>query len=302
MSSDILLHLMRQWLVYLEVMGGAMDIAVVILTKDEKLHIGRCLERIAALSPRQVFVVDCFSTDGTQRIVEEWQNDKTGQTHFIISVVEHEWPGNQAAQFQWSLDNLPIETKWILRLDADEYLTDELIAEIKDKLSRLEDDVDGVVLKRRHVVGWLGNRWIKRGMYPTKILRLFRKGHGRSDMKIMDEHIVVQRRVVEFENDFVDHSLISFEEWKEKHRNYAKREAQSYLSGERSTGEKAAKKDAYYKLPRYFRAVAYFCIRYFLKLGFLDGVAGFRWHFWQGLWYRWLVDKEIGKLLLGKQV
>ena len=192
------------------------EIAVIILTKDEKLHIGRCLERIAALLPRQVFVVDCFSTDGTQRIVEEWksrgvgewQNDKTGQTHFIISVIEHEWPGNQAAQFQWAIDNLPIEAKWILRLDADEYLTDELIEEIKDKLQRMEDDVDGVVLKRRHVVGWLGNRWIKRGMYPTKILRLFRNGYGRSDMKIMDEHIVVQRRVVELENDFVDHSLI----------------------------------------------------------------------------------------------
>lgn len=272
------------------------DIAIIILTKNEKLHIGRCLGRIAALSPRQIFVVDCFSTDGTQRIVEEWQNDKIGQTHFIISVAEHEWPGNQAAQFQWALDSLPIETKWILRLDADEYLTDELIAEIKDKLPRMDDDVDGVILKRRHVVGWLGNRWIKRGMYPTKILRLFRKGYGRSDMKIMDEHIVVQRRVVEFENDFVDHSLISLEEWKEKHRNYAKREAQSYLSGERSTGEKAAKKDAYYKLPRYFRAFAYFCIRYFLKLGFLDGLPGWRWHFWQGLWYRCLVDYEIGKL------
>ena len=272
------------------------DVAVIILTKDEELHIGRCLERIAALSPRQVFVVDCFSTDGTQTIVEEWQNDKIGQTHFIISVVEHEWPGNQAAQFQWALDNLPIETKWILRLDADEYLTDELIAEIKDKLPQMEDDVDGVVLKRRHVVGWLGNRWIKRGMYPTKVLRLFRKGYGRSDMKIMDEHIVVQRRVVEFENDFVDHSLISFEEWKEKHRNYAKREAQSYLLGERSTGEKAAKKDAYYKLPRYFRAVAYFCIRYFLKRGFLEGLPALRWHFWQGLWYRWIVDREIGRM------
>ena len=69
------------------------DIAVIILTKDEKLHIGRCLERIAALLPRQVFVVDCFSSDGTQEIVREWrsgrvgewQNDKTGQTHFIIS-------------------------------------------------------------------------------------------------------------------------------------------------------------------------------------------------------------------------
>ena len=66
------------------------DIAVRILTKDEKLHIGRCLERIAALSPRQVFVVGCFSTDRTQRFVEEWQNDKTGQTHFIISWVRHD--------------------------------------------------------------------------------------------------------------------------------------------------------------------------------------------------------------------
>jgi len=323
------------------------DIAVIILTKDEKLHIGRCLERLAALSPRQVFVVDCFSTDGTQDIARHFaQNDKMGQTHFIISssdeaprlmplaeavetvvhrqvaagsnpstresipnavlerkgggngifLVEHEWPGNQAAQFQWALDNLPIEAKWILRIDADEYLTDELIAEIRTKLPQLDDDVDGVVLKRRHVVGWLNNRWIKRGMYPTKILRLFRKGYGRSDMKVMDEHIVVQRRVVEFEHDFVDHSLISFEAWKEKHRKYAKREAQSYLSGERSTGEKAAKKDAYYKLPRYFRAVAYFGIRYFLKLGFLDGLPGFRWHFWHGLWYRWLVDREIGKI------
>ena len=48
--------------------------------------------------------------------------------------------------------------------------------------------------------------------------------------------------------------------------------------------------------PRYFRAIAYFCIRYFLKLGFLDGVAGWRWHFGQGLWYRWIVDREIGEL------
>lgn len=40
----------------------------------------------------------------------------------------------------------------------------------------------------------------------------------------------------------------------------------------------------YYKLPRYFRALLYFCVRYFLKRGFLDGVAGWRWNFWQGLY------------------
>ena len=55
------------------------DTSIIILTKDEKLHIGRCLERIAALSPRQVFVVDCFSTDGTQRIVEEWRSGRVGE-------------------------------------------------------------------------------------------------------------------------------------------------------------------------------------------------------------------------------
>ena len=50
------------------------DTAVIIHAKNDKLHIKRCFERIAALSPRQVFVVDCFSTDGTQRIVEEWKS------------------------------------------------------------------------------------------------------------------------------------------------------------------------------------------------------------------------------------
>ena len=102
------------------------------------------MERIAALSPRQVFVVDCFSTDGTQRIVEEWQNDKTGQTHFIISVVEHEWPGLQSVQFNWALDNLPIETKWILRLDADEYLTPESIDWLKANLDGIDEKVSAL--------------------------------------------------------------------------------------------------------------------------------------------------------------
>ena len=273
------------------------DIAVIILTKNEQLHIKRCLDRLRDLNPRQVFIADCFSTDDTKSIAEVFVTSLQLQLETpTIKLVEHEWPGNQAAQFQWALDNLPIETRWILRLDADEYLTDELIEEIKEKLPKIEEGVDGVVLKRRHVVGWLNDRWVKRGMYPTRILRLFRTGHGRSDMKLMDEHIVVDGEVVEFNNDFVDHSLISFSDWQAKHRAYAKREALSYLSGEESSGEKASKKNAYYKLPPYFRAILYFCIRYFLKLGFIDGLAGLRWHFWQGLWYRWLVDAEIGRM------
>ena len=43
------------------------DISVIILQKNEALHIKRCLERVAPLEPRRIFVVDCFSTDGSDK-------------------------------------------------------------------------------------------------------------------------------------------------------------------------------------------------------------------------------------------
>ena len=279
------------------------DTAVIILTKDEKLHIGRCLERIAALSPRQVFVVDCFSTDGTQRIVEEWQNDKIGQTHFIISVVEHEWPGLYAKQFNWALDNLPIEAKWILRMDADEYLTPETIERLKVALEDGGlDDVNGLTLELKRK--FMGGE-IHHGTNGIRLLRVWRYGKGQLEDRAMDEHAIVEGKVVDFDGAFYDDNLNTFAWWQEKHRGYAKREAIDAISlfnnPERLKNPSATdrKKIRYYKLPRYFRAVAYFCIRYFLKLGFLDGLAGFRWHFWQGLWYRWIVDREIGRMKRG---
>lgn len=97
------------------------DIAVIILQKNESLHIKRCLEKLAPLEPRQIFVVDCHSTDGSDKIAAEM-----GAT-----VVYHEWPGLYAKQFNWALDNLPIEATWILRLDADEYLYPETCEEVK---------------------------------------------------------------------------------------------------------------------------------------------------------------------------
>ena len=97
------------------------DLAVIILQKNEKLHIKRCLEKLAPLAPRQIFVVDCFSTDGSDKIAAEMG----------ASVVYHDWPGNQATQFNWALDNLTIEANWILRLDADEYLYPETIDELR---------------------------------------------------------------------------------------------------------------------------------------------------------------------------
>lgn len=273
------------------------DIAVVILSKNESLHMKRCLEKLVPLEPRQVFVVDCFSTDGSDRTASEMG----------AMVVQRKWPGLYAPQLNWALENLPIEAEWVMRLDADEYFLPDAIDELKRKLPTLPPDVTGVISKRRH---YIFGGWAKHGTYPVKLLRVFRRGKAFCEERYMDEHMQLREgRAVEFDGDFVDHNLNSFDWWKDKHRGYAKREAMDAMEiiaeirhGKRAdvkidgqAGSKRLKKYRYYALPPYFRALLYFCVRYFIKGGFLDGVTGWRWNFWQGLWYRWIVDREIGK-------
>ena len=259
------------------------DIAVIILTKNEKLHIGRCLERLAPLEARQIFVVDCFSTDGCDKIAAEM-----GAT-----VSLHEWPGLQSVQFNWALNNLPIDTKWILRIDADEYLTPESIEWLKANLEKIGENIVALefTLERRFMGGM-----IMHGTNGIPMVRMFRNGFGRYAETLMDERIVFEGEKMPVPVVFYDDNLNSLEWWEEKHRGYAKREAQQAIESQKSGVWTDPRKAKYYRLPPYFRPVAYFCIRYFLKLGFLDGLAGFRWHFWQGLWYRWIVDREICRL------
>lgn len=270
------------------------DVAVIILAKNEQLHIKRCLELLLPLAPLQIFIVDCFSTDSSKNIVESFASDLQLQLETpTINFVEHNWPGNQAAQFNWALDNLPIAAKWILRLDADEYLTRESIEWLKANLDGIGEKVPALefALERKFMGGV-----IRHGTNGIPMVRLFRRGRGRYAETLMDERIVFDGEKLSVPVVFYDDNLNTLEWWKEKHRGYAKREAQQAIESMKYEVWIDPRKAKYYRLPPYFRAFAYFCIRYFLKLGFLDGIAGFRWHFWQGLWYRWIVDREIGRM------
>ena len=272
------------------------DLAVVILAKDERLHIRRCLEKLVPLEPRQIFVVDCFSTDGTQKIIETVSADQ----HLNVKVVEHEWPGLYAKQFNWALDNLPIRASWVLRLDADEYLYPETIMEVKGLLPKwdgdnvtagnLSLDVTSLSLFR---VRCFQQRIVKYGGREIELVRFFKYGIGRCQDRAMDEHIITSEGLnIRLRGKYVDDNLNTMDWWRAKHRGYAKREAMDAIAGEKFK----ASKSFYYKCPPYFRAFAYFCWRYFVRLGFLDGYAGWQWNFWQGLWYRWLVDRTIGEM------
>lgn len=271
-----------------------LDLSVIILTKDEKLHIKRCLENVNQFA-KKVYVVDCHSSDGTQTIARE----------LGAEVIVHDWPGDQASQFNWAIDNINIDTEWILRLDADEYLLPELIAELKEKLPSIPDDVTGIFFNRRHI---FLDQWMKGGIYPVKLLRTFRKGHGRYEQRLMDEHIVLSNgKSVEFENDFCDHNLNNISWFCKKHVDYAIREAAEMLDAEYNLSghttddsaftnqakEKRKKKESYSKQPLFWRSFAYFIYRYFLKGGWRDGKEGFLFAFIQGWWYRTLVDAKI---------
>lgn len=273
-----------------------LDLSVIILTYNEEIHIRRCLENVKPIA-KKIFVVGSFSTDKTKEIA----------LSLGAEVVEHAWPGNQAEQFNWALDNLPISTQWVLRLDADEYLLPELVEELQEKLPTLPEDVTGIIFNRRHI--FMG-KWMKRGIYPVKLLRAFRYGKGMCEQRLMDEHIqLTEGRAVEFEHDFCDHNLNNLSWFCHKHVNYAIREAVDLLDMELDlTGAaetdsekeispqalaKRMKKHQYAKQPLFWRAFAYFCYRYFLKGACLDGKVGFIWTFLQGWWYRTLVDAKV---------
>ena len=274
-----------------------LDVTVIVLTLNEELHVKRCLDRITPRVKR-VCVIDCFSKDRTVKIASGYDN---------VDVFEYEWPGSQALQFNWALDNVGIDTGWVLRLDADEYLTPELVGELEDRLPGLGQDVTGVVLPLRRV--FLG-RTIRRGMPAVKLLRLFRNGKGRSEVRLMDEHIELSEGVtVEMRHEFADDNLNNLSWWTQKHVGYAIREATDLLDmefdltgaasadeGKQISGQahaKRMKKHRYAKQPLFWRSFAYFCYRYFFKMGFLEGKEGFLWHFLQGWWYRTLVDAKV---------
>lgn len=277
-----------------------LDLTVIILTKNEALHLRRVLTNVAPIAKRMV-VVDSGSTDSTVDIARECGAE----------VVENAWPGNQASQFNWAIDNLNITTEWILRLDADEYLTPELIDELKAKLHILPSDVSSISLKRARC--FAGKR-IRHGIVNSvNLIRIFRRGTARYENRLMDEHLkILSGRTVEMRSKFVDDNLMPISDFIIKHIGYANREAATMLDAKYGLSDsseindavlgdkvedKRRQKQRYAKMPMFWRAWAYFIYRYIFRLGFLDGTEGFLWDFMQGYWYRVLVDANIREIL-----
>ena len=269
------------------------DLTVIILTKNEAMHIARAIHSVRDVASR-IVVVDSGSTDGTVEIAK-----RLGAT-----VLRHGWV-NHATQFNWALDQIADTAGWVLRLDADEVITQTLADEIK---AGLPEDADGCYVGRG--IKFLGQLVKHGGVFPTRTLRLFRHGRGRCEQLWMDEHIVVSGPTARLRGHVIDDNRHPLDWWVEKHNGYASREVVDVLNAEfaflpcggalpghgRASVKRWVKRRVYARLPAGLRAGGYFFYRYVLRLGFLDGGQARSFHVLQGFWYRYLVDAKLGEV------
>ena len=271
------------------------DLSVIILTHNESRHIARCISSLLQVTDK-IFIVDSFSTDNTVAIAQD----------LGAIVVQNPWV-SYSFQFNHGIKHNPFNTKWLMRMDADEYLTPDLAAELNHKLHQTPEDVSGLYVKRRVM---FMDKWIRRGgYYPIWLLRIWRNGHGVCEELWMDEHIKLSTgTTAQLDHDIVDHNLNNLTWWTQKHNNYAIREVIDLLNIKYNFESKETVtpsfwgsqeqrtrflKIKYASLPLFTRPFIYFTYRYFFKFGFLDGKKGLIWHFLQGFWYRFLVDAKI---------
>lgn len=272
------------------------SITAIILTFNEEKHIARCIESLQSVCSR-ICVVDSNSTDQTVEIAKG----------LGAEIMSHVWENNYAKQLNWGIENANIQSEWVLRIDADEYLSPALQSEIKDSLGSLNSNITGIEFTRKV---YFKGKWIRfGGFYPIHLLRLWRSGKGLCEQRLMDEHIVLSEgETMRFKGHVIDENLNSMHWWVLKHNNYARREAADALNQKyqfafttdlETTGngqaqlKRIAKNSFYNRMPLGLRAILYFIFRFIFQLGFLDHPKVWIFHFMQGLWYRLLVDINI---------
>jgi len=150
-----------------------LPISATVICKNEEACIGKCLSSLQGLA--EIVVVDSGSTDGTLAIVESYS-----RRGVPIRLIHQPWLG-YARQKQFALDEA--SNPWVLSIDADEWLDDELRAELP-RLTAVDDSIAGWQLRRTLTLyGRLApvSLWTR----PENILRLVRRGRARFDVDLI---------------------------------------------------------------------------------------------------------------------
>lgn len=272
-----------------------LPITAIVMTLNEERNLQACLQSIGN-HVEQIVVLDSYSTDKTLEIAERF-TDRIFQNKFV----------NYAKQYLWAIENIPIESEWILRIDADERWTEEGFAQLREIIE--QDRADGVYVRMKI---YFMDRWIRHGgFYPNDFLRVYKRTKGKLEDRWMDEHIQVDGRTLSSGIDVIESNYDRQRNlglWTDKHNGYSTREAIEFLvqkhglrgmesianvTGNRTERKRWLKENLYFRMPLFLRPFLYFVYRYIFQLGFLDGKEGFIFHTLHAYWYRFLVDAKV---------
>ena len=273
------------------------ELSIFIPTFNEEIHIERAIQSALSLTDN-VFVIDSYSTDNTVKIAKSMG----------AKIYQYKWEADSdwAKKFNWTLEHVPFHTEWVMRHDADEYFTGDLVKKVKEELPNLPSNISGIGINRRE---YFMRRWMKHGdAYPKSMIRIFKLGKVKFENRMIDEHVdILDGKCIKWNVDLCDDKIISLTKWIANHNMHAVKEAIVLIDNEiglttekddedhlaKEAKRKRKKKQLYGKLPLFWRVWLFFVYRYVIKLGFLDGLEGFLYCFLQCLWYRTIADAKI---------
>jgi len=223
------------------------ELTATVITRNEAHNIGRCLDSLMWVS--EVIVLDQFSEDGTAQIAASRG----------AKVFQEKWHGF-AAQKNLAVDRAT--HSWVLSIDADERVTQPLRAEIEDVLES-DEPRDGYYIPRRN---YFCGRWIRHGgWYPDYSLRLFRREKGRFEDRAVHEKVVVDGGTGYLREPLEHFTYVSVSDYLQRMERYSGLAARELALAGRGFRWR------HMVLRPFFT----FLKMYGLKLGFLDGRAGF---------------------------
>jgi glycosyltransferase involved in cell wall biosynthesis len=260
----------------------SLPITVILAAKNEAANLPKCL---GSLGPAQrVIVIDSQSTDATPEVVKEYGAE----------LVQFHYPGGHPKKRQWALDTIPIETPWVLLLDADEEVPVALWNEIAQAIAAPNAPVAFTITKGFH---FLGKRF-KFGGFSFQAVLLFRTGTVRFERVLAEsdsgfdmevhERLIVDGAIGKLKTPLIHEDFKSLHAYLDRHNRYSTWEAQVRLRFLETGhwGESTVQPRLFGDTQQRRRFLKYLALRipceptlwflyhYFLKLGFLEGRPG----------------------------
>ena len=264
-----------------------LPVSVIIPARNEARNLPRCLESLRDFG--EVYVIDSKSTDETAEIARQHG----------AKVVQFYYHGGWPKKRQWAMDTLPLKHDWVLLLDADEVVTPELAEEIKTSIQSGTCDGFYIALEMH----FLGRQLRHCGASFWKLC-LFRRSKGRYECRLQQqdasmadmevhEHVIVGGPTAKLINRLVHHNVESLARYIQKHNEYSNWEARVWTGGQSPTSQLPAslwgtQAQRRRWLRKYFLGcpgspLLFFVYKYFLRVGFLDGMPGLVYCCFQGI-------------------